>query len=464
MARQPSTWVQVSAQRFAARRMAHALVRSDVAMHDDPLHTQSVSLAAGAVVAVIVVAVCAILAFVRPQGTLGSAQIVLTRETGALYVRLGDTWHPTPNLASGRLAARAAVDPVVIGQQALSDARRGPAVGIPGAPPTIGAPLPLRTWTVCDGPDTVVIAGDVPPPVRRFDPARTVLVTPRGESAAITYLLYDGQRAEVDLRDRAVVRALRLDGTVPLPVSRALLDSVPEVAPIAVPRIDGVGSTGPSTLGGARVGAIVRVPRAEAAEHYVVLADGVQRISEIAADLIRFAYPGGPAAVPTVAPSAIARTPAVDRLALATLPGRAGAPVGTADSVVVCARWQSGPVKARTNTAVLVGTSSAVEQSVALAQADGDGPNVDRVLIAAGHSAFVRSARLVGDDGLTGPRFLVADTGVVHGVRDDAAATALGLGDTPGVAPWSILTRLPRGPELSVDAASMAHDVLAAAP
>lgn len=467
MARQPTTWLQVSAQRFLARRMEHALARSDVdvgaGMHDDPMRAQSMALVAGCVVAAIVVAVCAILAFIKPQGTLGSAQIVLTRETGALYVRLGDTWHLTPNLASARLAAGAAVDPVVIAGQALADVRRGPAIGIPGAPLTLEAPLPLRTWTVCDGQDTVVIAGDEPPSVQRFDPTRSVLVTPRGESAAITYLLYDGRRAEVDLRSPAVVRALRLDDIAPLPVSRALLDTVPEAAPITVPHIDGVGTAGPPTLGDARVGAVVRVSRAEATEFFVVLAEGVQRISETAADLIRFGYSTGPAVTVTVAPAAIAATRMVDTLPLATLPGRAGAPVGAASRVVVCARWQAGAIDATTNTVVLVGKSTA-SGGITLAQSDGEGPAVDRVVIPAGHSAYVGSSRIVGDDGRTGPRFVVTESGAVHGVRDDAAATALGLSGAVGSAPWPILDRLPRGPELSVDGAARAHDVLVSTP
>jgi type VII secretion protein EccB len=316
---------------------------------------------------------------------------------------------------------------------------------------------------VCDGQDTVVIAGDGPASVQTFDPARSVLVTPRGESAAITYLLYDGRRAEVDLRSPAVVRALRLDDVAPLPVSRALLDTVPEVAPIAVPHIGGVGTAGPPTLGGARVGAVVRVSRAEATEFFVVLADGVQRISETAADLIRFGYSTGPAVAPTVAPAAISATPMVDTLPLATLPVGVGAPVGAGASVVVCARWHAGQRDTTTNTVVLVGKAT-IEDGITLAQDDGEGPAVDRIVLPAGHSAYVGSSRIVGDDGRTGPRFVVTDSGAVHGVRDDAAAAALGLSGPVGSAPWPILDRLPRGPELSVEGASRAHDVLVATP
>jgi type VII secretion protein EccB len=217
-------------------------------------------------------------------------------------------------------------------------------------------------------------------------------------------------------------------------------------------------------LGGVRVGAVVRVSRAEAADYYVVLADGVQRISETAAELIRFGYPGGSAVVLTVEPAAIAATRAAENHPLATLPARTGAPVGAGTSVVVCARWQAGAAEVRTNTTVLVGKSSPVDGALVLAQADGDGPDIDRILLAPGRSAYVRSSRIVGDDGRTGPTFVVTDAGVVHGVRDDAAATALGLGEPTGSAPWPILARLPRGPELSVDGASRVRDVLAATP
>ena len=44
-----------------------------------------------------------IIAFIRPQHTLGDAPIVMVKGSGALYVRLGDTLHPVVNLASARL-------------------------------------------------------------------------------------------------------------------------------------------------------------------------------------------------------------------------------------------------------------------------------------------------------------------------------------------------------------------------
>lgn len=462
MARQPTTPLQVSAQRFLTRRMIHALVRRDVAMQDDPLHSQSLALVAGGVLGAIVIAVCTVLALIRPQGVPDSAPIVMARDSGALYVRIGDTLHPVLNLASARLIARSASNPTAASETSIARAKRGPLVGIPGAPANVGPPVGGQDWMVCDDEGTVVTVGDAA--ADRFDASRAVLVTPRGEGAAITYLLYDGHRAKVDLRETAVLRALRLDAVVPLAVSRTLLDLVPEVLAIVAPSVDGVGGVGPVALGGARVGAVVRVLRADDAEYFVVLADGVQSVGEVAADLVRFTYDRNVGPVPTVAPAAIAATPITTTLRVETYPRRSGRTVGVDDGLAVCAAWHHGESSRASNTVVLTSDSARLDgqRGVTLAQADGSGPNVDEVLLPAGRSAYVRSARIAGDDGSTGPRFLVDDSGVVFGVRDDDAAKALGLGDAPAVAPWPILAHLPRGPELSIDAASVVRDGLPA--
>ena len=268
--------------------MMHALVRADVAMYDDPLRAQSLSLAVGGLLATLVVVAGAVVGLVRPHGVPDSVPIVIAHDTGALYVRVGDTLHPVLNLASARLIARTAANPVAASDASIADAKRGPLMGIPGAPATIGEPVRGRAWTVCDGDDTVVGLGDLA--LDGLDSTRPVLVTPRDEGAATTYLLYDGQRAPVDLRNVAVVRALRLDGVDPVPVSRTLLDVVPEVPAIAAPPIAGAGAPGPPALRGAAIGAVVSIQRAGIVERYVVLRDGLQSIGDVAADLIGFTY------------------------------------------------------------------------------------------------------------------------------------------------------------------------------
>jgi len=424
-------------------------------MLDDPLRAQSLSLIVGAVLAVIIVAACAILAFIRPPGALGSAPIVMVRDTGALYVRIGDVVHPVLNLASARLIAGISANPEPVSASAIHNAKHGPLVGIPGAPATIAAPLGEGEsgWTVCDdATSTTVIAGGVRDGLAA---GRSVLVTPRSESAAATYLLYDGRRAMVDLRNRAVVRALKLDGVTPRPVSRALLDATPEAPPIVAPHIPAIGSSSP--LHGFPVGTVIRIARAAAEEYYVVLARGVQRVGQVAADLIRFTDSQDTRDIVTVAPDAIGSVPILDALRVSAFPERGG----VSNDAFVCSRWRHDQMGV--NIAVLTGNSLPVDGAslVTLAQTDRDGPSVDSVAIPQGRSAYVRSSGITGEGVKAGALYYVDGSGVVFGLRDEDTAKHLGIADAPVAAPWPVLARLPRGPELSRDAASVARDSIA---
>jgi type VII secretion protein EccB len=451
--------LHVSGYRFLVRRMEHALVRGDVRMLDDPLRAQSLSLIAGCILTAIAIAGCAVLAFVRPQGALGNEPIMVVRESGALYVRVGDIVHPVLNLASARLVTGTPSNPVGVSQSAINAATRGPSIGIPGAPATITPPLAPdeADWAVCDGAATTTVIAGAPNLLRELDQGRNVLVTPSSESAATTYLLYDGRRAKVDLRNPAVVRALRLDGVVPRAVSRALLDAIPEAPQIAPPPIPAAGSPGPSPLRGFAVGSVVRVARANAVEYYVVLGNGLQRVGEVAADLIRFTDSQRDREMATVAPDVVGAVPTVDDLPVTTFPEH----TGVSGEPVLCAHWRAFGNGAK--TAVLLGNSLPPEVGtpVMLAQADGEGPNVDGFVIPRGRSAYVRPTGVTGNGETAAALYYVDDLGVVFGIHDNDAARHLGLAAPAAPAPWPVLARLPRGPELSKDAASVVRDSVA---
>ena len=291
-----------------------------------------------AVLAVVVVAVCAILAFLRPNAGLGDAAIVMSRDSGALYVRIGDTLHPVLNLASARLVTGSGARP---GNRQRRRHRQGQARSAPGHPRRACRHRQAvdRRGIRLDGMRRHDHHGDRRPARGHRSSARqpSVLVTPRSESAATTYLLYDGWRAEVDLRNPAVVWALRLDGIEPRPVSRALLDAIPEAPPIAPPHIPGAGL--PGAVAGLRVGTVVRVTRVDADDYFVVLADGVQRIGEVAANLIRITDSQGSREIASVSPDAVGDVPVVDSLPVSTFPRRAGTPIGAGGSGVLCAQW-----------------------------------------------------------------------------------------------------------------------------
>lgn len=434
----------------------HALVRGDMRMIDDPIRAQSVSFAVGCVVTMLALAVSAVLGFVLPGSQLGDAPILLARNSGALYVRVGDTVHPVLNLASARLIAQNPSNPVPVDDAAISAAPRGPLVGIAGAPTRIDPPLSTdeANWTLCEdlaSESTTLIAGH--PADSPLRPGRALLVTAR--DAVPTYLLYDGRKAVVDLRDNAVMRALRLEGVAPIQVSQALLDSVPEAPAVRAPTIPGAGIPGPPVLGGVAVGSVVRVSRAvpdasdRGDEFHVVLTGGLQRVDRVVADLIRFTYPQPGGEPPLLAADTITAIPQVESLAVPVLPRGMSPP-----TAVLCAAWDPRGSK---RTTLLVGEGAAVP-TFELAQADGAGPNIDDIGVPAGRSVLIEAAGLTGG---RGPLYLLTDLGVLHGIQDRETARHLGLPDPAVPAPWAMLAMLPRGPELSTAAASVVRDALA---
>jgi type VII secretion protein EccB len=191
-----------------------------------------------------------------------------------------------------------------------------------------------------------------------------------------------------------------------------------------------------------------------------VLADGVQRIGEVAADLIRIGDSQGSREIPTVAPDVVRDVPVVESLPVSTFPRRAGMTAGATEGGVLCAQWRPDGTTSLWSGAALPTDSPPVE----LAQSDGQASNIDSVAMPAGRSAYVRSTALTGDGGDAAPLYLVTDTGVLFGIHDYDTAKVLGLEGDPIAAPWPVLSRLPRGPALSRDSALVARDSLPSPP
>lgn len=449
----PGTWLHVSGRRFLLRRVECALLGGDIHTLSARSRTHTAALTVGCVLAAAAVAGATLLALLRPRVPLDGVPLVMGRESGALYVRVGDTWHPVLNLASARLIAATAANPRPVPEADLARAKRGPLLGIPGAPQLIGRPLTAddTAWTICDtggaGTTTVIVGRTddaAAPPLRS---GQAVLAAAGSRSPV--FLLYDGQRAVVDVTDTAVVRALRLEGRPPVAVSQSLLNAIPEAPPIRAPWIRGAGERAPA-LPGFAVGSVVRIMQSGGDEYYAVLADGVQRIGQVAADLLRFGNSRGTATAVAVAPDAIRAARIVDSLPVAAFPDRAPELVG--DRGALCVSWRA----ATPDLTLLAGSRlplPAGRAPVTLAQADGHGPALDAVYMPPGRSAHARA----------GARYLVTDTGVRFPVHDDNAAHDLGL-PAPVPAPWPILRTLPAGPELGREQASIARDSVAGGP
>jgi hypothetical protein len=231
MAGQPTTPLQVSGYRFVRRRVEGALLRGDVR----PVHARGQSLVVGCLLAAVAVAGCALLAFVAPQPSLGNAPIVMGRQSGALYVRVGDVLHPVLNLASARLIAATDAHPQPVRESDLGRAKRGPLLGIPGAPQVVGTALSdaETTWAVCDTAGdtapttTVIVTLGLPASGTHVEQQQPLLVT--SGAGATTYLLHRGRRSVVDLADPSMAGAPA--GLVPQRVSELLLNAIPEAPP-----------------------------------------------------------------------------------------------------------------------------------------------------------------------------------------------------------------------------------------
>ena len=448
MAGGASLRAQRSAQRFRLRRLEYAILGRRMPLRKDPLRAQKFSLAVGCGVAAVALTLDAVL------GSAGhripdDAAVVMSRQSGALFVRLDDRLRPVFNLTSARLILESPATPHLVDEAALRDTDRGPMLGIPGAPSAPGqmmAPRDLR-WAVCDDADgltTVAVGDDSMPP--DLDPHTAVVVTAaHGDGSA--YLLYDGKRAMLDPGDPATARVLRIDEVAVRTVSTTVLNAIPEVPAIGAPRIEGKGQ--PSGITGIPIGAVMRVTRTDSAEYYVALRGGLQRIGRLAAELIRFNDPTARAELADVPAELIAHSPLVDTLPVGTYPDQPPALLDNSDDL--CATWRSG------RGGVAAGPRLPDHPGVVvLAGADGEGPAVDVVRMPPGASFDVVAVPVAG-------RYLVTSAGVRFSVHD-SAITALGLSRTPGEAPWSIIGALPAGPQLNRDAALVGRDVLTTTP
>ncbi|MFC8046807.1 type VII secretion protein EccB [Nocardia sp. NPDC057353] len=479
MPSKPTTRWQVSGYRFLVRRMEHALVRRDVRMLHDPMKSQSRAYAVGLVLALVVLAGCGVLALLRPQDKIGNNTILIGKESGGVYVVIGDTVHPALNLASARLAAGEAAKPAIVKESELGKKPRGQLIGIPGAPAALlfDKKGTGRAWTVCDqlevdgggGLSTSVLVGD-PDTGEKADalPAERALLVQGRDSA---YLIYDGKRARVEMTSRAVTDALGITGETPRPVSDGLLNAVPEVLPLVAPRIEGAGTAPGYPIGDYQIGDVVQVPTTE--EYYAVLSDGLQPISPLTADIIRNSTPGS--GNTTIQQTARTRANVSSALAVEHYPRTAPELVTDKERPVSCLTWR--PIAAaagsedgarRAELEVLTGVDLPLPddaRTVPLAKADGSGPNADAVYLKPSTGAYVQSTGIEPDSSRRDSLFYVGDTGVRWGIKNAEAAKALGMEGIPAEpAPWPIVGLLAAGPSLGREEAMVAHDGVAPDP
>ena len=449
-------------------------------MEVEPGRRQNLAIVASVSAALVICLGALLWSFISPAGQINESPIIADRDSGALYVRVGDKLYPALNLASARLITGRPDNPHLVRSSQIASMPRGPLVGIPGAPSNFSPKSPpASSWLVCDtvasstsvatpsGATVTVIDGtpDLSGHHRVLNGSDAVVLSYGGDA----WVIREGRRSRIDATNRSVLLPLGLTPeqvSTAKPMSRALFDALPVGPELAVPEIPNAGS--PATFAGAPgpVGTVIVTPQISGPQQYsLVLADGVQTLPPLVAQILQNAGPGNAKPV-TVEPSALAKMPVVNKLDLSSYPDNPLNVMDIRENPATCWWWQktSGENRARIQVvsgATLPVTAKDMGKVVSLVKADTTGRQADQVFFGPDYANFV--AVTGNDPGATTTESLwwLTDAGARFGVDGTREALeALGLKTRPSLAPWVALRLLPQGPTLSRADALVEHDTL----
>jgi len=448
-------------------------------MEVEPGRRQNLAIVASVSAALVICLGALLWSFISPAGQINESPIIADRDSGALYVRVGDKLYPALNLASARLITGRPDNPHLVRSSQIASMPRGPLVGIPGAPSNFSPKSPpASSWLVCDtvasstsvatpsGATVTVIDGtpDLSGHHRVLNGSDAVVLSYGGDA----WVIREGRRSRIDATNRSVLLPLGLTPeqvSMAKPMSRALFDALPVGPELTVPEIPNAGS--PATFAGAPgpVGTVIVTPQISGPQQYsLVLADGVQTLPPLVAQILQNAGPGNAKPV-TVEPSALAKMPVVNKLDLSSYPDNPLNVMDIRENPATCWWWQktSGENRARIQVvsgATLPVTAKDMGKVVSLVKADTTGRQADQVFFGPDYANFV--AVTGNDPGATTTESLwwLTDAGARFGVDGTREALeALGLKTRPSLAPWVALRLLPQGPTLSRADALVEHDM-----
>ncbi len=470
---------QNSGHLFYNRRLKAAITRFSVRMkHDD--RKQQAAVVLSIVFVLIGVGWMALLHIMKPAGLVGQSAIIGNRDTGAIYAKIDGRLYPALNLTSARLAVGSTAAPAWVKSSEIAKYPTGPMIGIPGVPDDLTVTAgTVSSWSVCDtaavrgsgtAPVVTSIAGELSVFGRAapMAPAQAELVSHQDA----TYVVWGGHRSRVDPTDRRVTFNLGLDPgvTYPIEISNALFDAMPSTEPLVVPAIPDAG-TSSVWLPQSTVGSVLetRDARGVVDGFYVLLPDGVQKITSFVADLLRTADSHGSATPTLVTPDKLIHIPIVDVLNVSFYPSTKLNFVDTAANPVTCVAWQKQSGDPQAAITVLTGRGLPVpigmdSRLVHLVRDDRDPNSVeaDQTLVLPGAANFVATTSGVVTSNSRESLFWVSPQGVRYGVQwEQRTLEALGLDPGRAVqAPWPILRTFAAGPAISRDSALLARDTI----
>jgi type VII secretion protein EccB len=450
-------------------------------MEIEPGRRQTLAVVASVSAAAVICLGALLWSFINPSGQLNESPIIADRDSGALYVRVGDTLYPALNLASARLITGRPDNPHKVRSGQIAEQPHGPLVGIPGAPSEFSPTSPTSSsWLVCDTVTPVSGAGAPSPvTVTVIDGApdlsgrRHVL---SGSDAVVlrygndTYVIRQGRRSRIDGTNRAVLLPLGLtpeDVNQARPLSRALYDALPVGPELVVPKVPDAGQ--PAGFSGATgpVGTVIVTPQISGPQQYsVVLSDGVQTVTAVVAQILQNAGTQAGNAPVVVAPAKLAKMPVVNGLDLSAYPDGPLNAIDIRENPATCWWWEKTSGEDRARVQVVSGprvpvSAGSTDKVVSLVKADNSGREADRVYFGPHYANFVAVTGNDPGSATTESLWWLSNSGVRFGVDNTRdVRTALGLTSEPSPAPWVALRLLAPGPTLSRADAMVRHDTL----
>jgi ESX secretion system ATPase EccB len=448
-------------------------------MEVEPGRRQILAVVASVSAAVVICLGALLWSFISPSGQLNESPIIADRDSGALYVRVGDRLYPALNLASARLITGRPDNPHLVRGSQIAGLPHGPLVGIPGAPTSFAPKTPAASsWLVCDTVATSTGVGaaqgvtvtviDGAPELsghRRVLAGSDAVVLSYGGDA---WVIRQGKRSRVDPTNRAVLLPLGLTPeqvSQARPMSRALFDALPVGPELVVPEVPNLNA--PATFPGAPgpVGTILVTPQISGPQQYsLVLADGVQTLPTLVAQILQNAGGPGNGKPVTVQPAELAKMPVVNKLDLSSYPDNPLEVVDIRDNPSTCWWWERSAGESRARVQVVSGPTIPIPASklgkvVKLVRADTSA--ADQVYFGPDYANFVAITGNHPGAQTKESLWWITDAGARFGVDDKKEVLeALGLKSQPSLAPWVALRLLPQGPTLSRADALVMHDTL----
>ncbi|GLY28937.1 type VII secretion protein EccB [Kineosporia sp. NBRC 101731] len=468
---------QVQAHTFMVGRLQSALLKAEPDLATPPLRRTGSGLLIGGVLCLLAVGGIAVYSAISPGGaTSWQAAGVLTvdKTTGTSYVWASDKLYPVLNQASAKLLLGKNMTVKSVTSSSLEGVRRGPAIGIAGAPETLPTDrVSSDAWEVC-ATTTVTGTGDTRP-ATSLRIGFAALSTPlRSDQAVLVrttggtrYLITGGQRLK--LTKNWVPRALGLDDAATLDVTTSWIDTLPTGPDLPQPTGTKPGGKGP-VLAGVRTtaGQVVVVHTTGSADrYYLVTKTGLQTITETAAAIVlgdpatAAAYGKNPVHAVSLSPAALGLATVSEAPSWQShLPTRPMALADTGASAMPCARAKptnsmvdvdvvTVPRVAAVSSPALEATSVTSNPAQGKPKPTESAAAADQVDIAAGAGLLARTLPAPGVPGAG--LYLITEDGAKYPVASTDAAQALGYAEDRATAvPANLLELLPTGPVLSL--------------